>query len=133
MIQVDVVTPTRKLVEGATVANVRLPSSKGELTILPGHTQLLTLLGTGILAFTEDGRERRFAVSYGFAEVSHNRVLVLAETAEEQSEIDTSRAKSAQKRAEEHLVGTMTPEEFKKQQLKLQRALIRQQVAGLSH
>jgi F-type H+-transporting ATPase subunit epsilon len=130
MIQVDIVTPTRKLVEGAQAALLTVPSYRGEIQILPGHAELLTLLGTGVLVLQQDGRERRFAISYGVAEVRQDKVLVLAETAEEAKDINKERAISAQKRAEDTLAaGVETEETFKKHQLKLQRAIIRQHIA----
>ena len=129
MIVVDIVTPTRKLVEGARVNSLVLPGAKGELTVLPGHTELLTVLGTGLLAFSEGGTERKFAVSSGFAEVRHDKVLVLAEVAESSKDIDVERAKAAGKRAQEALTGNLTEAQFHKQQLKLLRAIARQKIA----
>ena len=131
MIRVDIVTPLKKLVEGAKTEAVKIPGAKGELEILTGHRELLTLLATGPLTFTQEGKERRFAISYGFAEVRNNRVLVLAETAEESTGVDKTRAAVAKKRAEDKLVqGVMSEEEFKKEQLKLQRAILRQNISS---
>lgn len=131
MIRVDIVTPLKKLVEGAKTESVKIPGARGELEILPGHRELLTLLTTGPVSFIQDGKERKFAVSYGFAEVRNNRVLVLAETAEESTGVDKARAAAAKKRAEEKLVqGVMSEEEFKKEQLKLQRAILRQNISS---
>ena len=130
MIELDIVTPVKKLLEGAKVGEVRLPAIKGEVQILPGHTELLTLLDTGILSFSLDGRERKFAISWGFAEIRMDRVIVLAETAEDSSGIDLGRAKAAQKKAEETLTEVLPEGNFKKYQLKLQRAIIRQKVVG---
>ena len=73
MLKVDIVTPTKKLVDGASADSIKLPGAKGELQILDGHTDLLTLLTTGALVFTKDGKERRFSVSYGFAEIRNNK------------------------------------------------------------
>lgn len=129
MIEIDIVTPSRKLVVGAKTAELKLPSSKGQLTVLPGHTDLLTILGVGELSFKEDGVDRRFAISYGFAEIRNDKVLVLAETAEESVEIDKDRAKTAQKKAETALSGVLEEGQFNKLQLKLQRAVVRQNVA----
>lgn len=128
MISLDIVTPSRRLVDGVKVASLRVPAHRGELTILPGHTELLTLLGTGVLSFATDERERRFAVSFGFLDIRSDRAIILAETCEESIEIDTKRAKTAQKKAEEALGAALTDEKFKKYQLKLQRSLIRQQI-----
>lgn len=126
---VDIVTPTRKLVDGATTDSVKLPSQLGELQILPGHTELLTILGTGILSFPSGSGERKFAVSYGFAEIRNDRILVLAETCEESTEIDKVRAQAAKKKAEEALAATLDEHAFRKYELKLQRAVVRQNIA----
>ena len=80
------------------------------------------------MTFTKDGRERKFSISYGFAEIRNNKVLVLADTVEESSEIDKARAQAAQKRAEQALMGTLSDSDFKKQQLKLERAIVRQRI-----
>ena len=124
------VTPSRRIVVGAHVGNVKLPVSDGQIQILPGHTELVTLLGTGMLEFVEDGQDRRFAVSYGFVEIRKNRVLVLAETCEEAKDIDKNRAKEALKRAEQALGGSLTEAEFQKQEHKRDRALVRSTIAG---
>jgi F-type H+-transporting ATPase subunit epsilon len=127
---VDIVTPLRNVVVGVEVNSLKLPAIDGEIQILSAHTELLTILGTGPLSFVQDGRERVFAVSYGFAEVRKDKILVLAESAEEAKEIDRERAKVAEKRAQEALLGTLSTSDFKKHSLKLQRALVRQQVAS---
>ncbi|MBY0369806.1 ATP synthase F1 subunit epsilon [bacterium] len=129
MIEVDIVTPSRRVLEGLTVDRVSLPTASGTITVLPGHAELVTLLSTGVLTLPEDAKERRFAISYGFSIVRKNKVIVLAETCEESSEIDLDRAKAAQKKAEQALTGVLTEGDARKQQLKLQRSIIRQQVA----
>ncbi len=129
MISVDIVTPYRRLVEGVKVEALKVPGHAGELTILPGHTEFLTLLNTGVMSFSVDGQERRFAVSFGFIDIRGDKALVLAETCEEASEIDAGRAKAAQKKAEEALGAGLAEDKFKKYQLKLQRSLIRQQIS----
>lgn len=129
-IELDVVTPTRKIVDGVAVSNVTIPGSRGELEILPGHAELLTELRPGRLQFTHDGKTRTFAVSYGFAEVRKDKVILLAETCEESGEIDRERAAAAAKRASEKLAASLSQSDFLKQQNKLQRALIRQKLAA---
>ena len=129
MIHIDIVTPSKKILEGAETTEVRIPTESGQITVLPGHTELLTILGTGKLSFPQDGTERRFAVSYGFAEIRNDRILVLAETAEESKDIDLERAKRAQKKAQGELENVLNDDHFKKYQFKLQRALVRQEIA----
>lgn len=130
MIEIDIVTPSRKIVEGVKTLTVKLPAAKGEIEVLPGHTELLTMLTAGTVSFVQDGRERKFAMSYGFAEVRKDKILVLGETVEESKEIDRQRAIEAQQKAQERLSGALTQEEFRKHKAKLQRAIVRQNVAG---
>ncbi len=129
MIEVDIVTPSRRIIEGLKVDKVTLPTASGDITVLPGHTELVTLLSTGVLSFPGTSEARKFAVSYGFSIVRKDKVIVLAETCEESAEIDLSRAKEAQKRAELALNGVLTEADLRKQRLKLERALVRQQAS----
>ena len=128
MIEVDIVTPSRKIVDRLKTERVTLPTTKGQLTVLPGHTELLATLGAGILSLPSGGTERRFAVSYGFTVIRQDRVIVLAETCEESSEVDKARAQDAQKKAQKALEGVLTGSQLRKYQLKLERAIIRQSV-----
>lgn len=130
MLTIDIVTPTRKLAEGAKADSIKLPGYYGQLEILTNHADMLTLLSTGVLSFVQDGKERKFHVSYGFAEVKSNKVIVMGETVEESSGIDVPRAKVAQKKAEEALQNVLSDEHFKKHQLKLERAIIRQHIGS---
>jgi len=101
-LHLTVVTPERKVVE-TDAEEVQLPGSAGYLGILPGHTPLITLLKTGVLSYRGSGRSGAFAVSAGFAEISNDRVSVLADSAEAPSEIDAGAAQNERARAEEEM------------------------------
>ena len=130
MLTLDIVTPSRKVVEGVKADFVKMPATKGQLEVLPGHTDLLTLLTTGPLSYVQDGKEKKFSISFGFAEIRNDKVMVFAETVEEATDVDLQRAQTAQKRAEQALLGVLTEEEFKKHQLKLERSIIRQHISS---
>lgn len=81
-------------------SEVVLPGAAGVLTVLPGHTPLLTTLGKGvIIVYGSDSAPRHFAIHDGFAEVLDNRILVLADTMELAENIDPVRAEAASERA----------------------------------
>jgi F-type H+-transporting ATPase subunit epsilon len=71
--------------------------------ILPNHAPLLTTLKLGVITVRAQGKEERFTVSGGVAEVQPEIVTVLATAAENIEEIDVARAETARKRAEEVL------------------------------
>jgi len=95
----ELVTPVRRVLS-EEVVEVRIPGLLGELGVLPGHTPLLTALGTGPLAYTQAGVEHRLAVQGGFAEVLPDRVTVLAQVAELPAEIDLEAARKQLAEAE---------------------------------
>jgi F-type H+-transporting ATPase subunit epsilon len=97
-----VVTPERKVVE-EEADEVQLPGELGYLGILPGHTPLITLLKTGVLAYRNGNVEKSLAVSSGFAEISGDTVSVLGDLAEGRAQIDAAAAERERARAEEEL------------------------------
>lgn len=59
------------------VNSVNVPGSEGEMTLLPNHAPLMTLLKAGtILVRTADGEEK-YPVEGGLLEVSQNEAVVL--------------------------------------------------------
>ncbi len=109
-LELELVTPQRRVLS-ESVDEVRLPGVLGEMGVLPGHTPLLTELGTGPLAFTVAGQERRLAIQGGFAEVLPDRVTVMATVAEAPEEIDVAAARAALAASEARL-GSAEAEEI---------------------
>ena len=79
------------------------PTTEGQIGILPRHAALLTRLAPGVMVLKKDGSEQSLAVSGGFLEVNRNHILVLADAAEREDEIDEERANQARARAENAL------------------------------
>lgn len=101
-INLTVVTRERKIVE-VQVDEVVLPATDGEIGILPGHTPLLTTLKIGQMRYRTGQTVSRLVLSWGFAEVLPDRVIVLAETARLSSEIDITAAEAERLAAEREI------------------------------
>ena len=97
-----VVTRERKIVE-TDVDEVILPAYNGEIGVLPGHTPLLAVLKVGIMRYREGGKTSSLVLSWGFAEVLPDRVIVMAETARLPEEIDPAAAEAAKRDAEREI------------------------------
>ncbi|MFN8521547.1 MAG: F0F1 ATP synthase subunit epsilon [Chloroflexota bacterium] len=100
---VEVVTADRQVLTDEDVDMVVAPGSEGVVGILPRHAPLLTTLGSGAIRIRKGNTESEMAVSGGFLQVNRDRVLILADTAEREDEIDESRAQAARERAERTL------------------------------
>ena|SRR5713226_4521981 len=128
-LQLEVVTPERRVLSDS-VNSVTVPGRGGEMQILPGHAALISELQTGVLAYNQDGTTFQLHVSGGFMEVSDDRVSVLAEIAERPEEIDAARARLAREHTEKKLSSwTGTEEDFEKARAKLERSMVRLQLA----
>jgi len=100
-IQFEIVTPER-LVSSEEILQVTVPTESGEITILPNHIPLVSLLKAGVLEIKKlDQSLDVLSVSGGFIEVSSNKVIVLADTAERAEELDEAQIQAAQLKAEE--------------------------------
>ena len=128
-IQLEVVTPDHQVVH-ESVDSVTVPGKCGYLGILPGHAPLLSELAPGQIVYTLAGSKRHVAVSWGFAEILPDRVIVLAQTAELAEEIDLKRAEDALTRAENQLkkVGDPSVDRMRAEEA-YQKALARLQCA----
>jgi F-type H+-transporting ATPase subunit epsilon len=129
-IRLELVTPERLLLS-EEVDEVVLPGYEGEFGVLPGHTQLLAILNVGILWYRKGSAINKIALGGGFAEVTHDRIVVMADTAERADEIDLERAQRARERAEARLKElSLDDDTYAKAYAQLQRALVRMAAGG---
>ncbi len=129
-IRMELVTPER-LVLSEDVDEAVLPGFEGEFGVLPGHTQFLAILNIGILRYRKGSETRKVALGGGYAEVTPERVVVMADTAEHADEIDVERAERARDRAEAALKTlSLDDEAYAKAYAELQRALVRMAAGG---
>jgi F-type H+-transporting ATPase subunit epsilon len=101
-IHLIIVTRERRIVD-VEVDEVVLPGLDGEIGVLPGHTPLLAMLRIGPMRYRSGGTFHRLVLSWGFAEVLPDRVIVLAETAVLPVEIDAAAAETDRLAAEREL------------------------------
>ncbi len=124
-IRLELVTPERLLLS-EEVDEVVAPGYEGEFGVLPEHTQYLSILDIGILRYRKGNDTRKIAVGGGFAEVTPERVVVMADTAERAEEIDVERARRARDRAEAALKDlSLDDETYMKAHSALHRAMAR--------
>lgn len=99
-IKFEIVTPER-VVSKQDILQVSVPTTSGEITVLPDHIPLVSILRPGVIETKKlDGSSEIMAVSGGFIEVMKDKVVILADTAEKAEELDEERIRQAQERAE---------------------------------
>ena len=120
-----VLAPDQSVFDG-TAEEVILPSTTGQVGILPGHVTMLAALETGVMRLKEGNQWKAIALLGGFAEVEADEVTVLVNGAELGSSIDATAAETdyeAAKQAAEMFEGKPASTE----KLKTQQSLLRAQ------
>lgn len=99
---IEIVTPEARVYEDS-IESVVMPTTSGEIDILPGHIPIVTEVQAGELIVSKSGTRQSLAISKGFAQCVGDKISILAEDAIHIDEIDESAVEEAQKRAEEAL------------------------------
>ncbi|MEK7212996.1 MAG: F0F1 ATP synthase subunit epsilon [Patescibacteria group bacterium] len=127
-----IVTPEKTVYENNGVLQISLPTMTGEITVLPNHIPLVTVLKAGELKLKDNAGDQVIAVAGGFVEVKgENQIVVLADNAERAEEIDVARAEEARQRAEEEMakIKNVQDVDFAKLQAIIDREMNRLRVA----
>jgi F-type H+-transporting ATPase subunit epsilon len=103
-LQLKIVTPERLILE-EMVESVTIPTTEGEITILPDHVPLIATLASGDIVAFASGEHIPMAVVGGFIEVKKEKdittVAILADFAEHVGDISEEAITRAKARAEE--------------------------------
>jgi len=83
----SLVSPERELFSG-DVDQVDIPGSEGDFGVFPDHTPVMAAIRTGAITVYADGQETQYFVQGGFADVTPEGLIVLAEKASLMSEVD---------------------------------------------
>ena len=86
----DLVSP-EKLAFTGEVDQVDVPGMEGDFGVLAGHAPVVAAIRPGILTITTAGKHEKIIVLGGLAEVSDNRLTVLADVAHSLDELDRAR------------------------------------------
>jgi len=126
--KLEIVTAERQFFSG-DVTTIIAEGTEGQMTVLPKHAPLITMLAPGELVIRKDGDEQYMVISGGFMEVMPEKVIVLADACERCDEIDLERAAAAKQRAEERLKSITSDIDQSRAEAALRRSLARLRVA----
>jgi F-type H+-transporting ATPase subunit epsilon len=98
-IQFEIVSPAG-VSTAEQVDQVVIPTTTGEIGVLPQHEPVMTMLEPGELAVINDGKTVYAAVGEGFAQITPGRISILTDMVTRESEIDEDAVAKAIERAQ---------------------------------
>lgn len=102
MLQVSIITPERAVYEGSA-DSVSIPTPDGEITVLPHHIPLISIVVPGSILIRKGGEELLFAVSRGVIEIDGSSIRLLVDTAEKADELEEQAIEKAKAAAQKLL------------------------------
>jgi F-type H+-transporting ATPase subunit epsilon len=106
----ELVSPEKVLLAGEA-EQVQLPGAEGDMTILPGHSPLISTLRPGVIDVTLNGSKSRVYVRQAFAQVEPDRLTVLAEKAYDVAGLNAASISAELSAAEAELAQAKTDEQ----------------------
>jgi F-type H+-transporting ATPase subunit epsilon len=81
--KIEIITPDRKVFEG-DIKSVRVPGKKGSFQVLKDHAPIVSTLENGpVIMVDQTGTELRYKINSGVIEVKMNKIILLAESVQE--------------------------------------------------
>ena len=131
---VDILTPDKAIGKKIPAASLLIPTTEGQINVLPNHTHIIVQLATGQLSIfggPEDG-DRHFSVTHGICKVLNNHIVILSIASEENKDIDRVRAQRTLENAQAILAAPekLSLWEIEKYRRKVERAKLRLQISS---
>lgn len=120
----QIITPEKTVLD-EDVEQVSIPTAQGQITVLPKHVGIVTIIEPGVLTYTKSGKENLFAAGFGFAQVNKHGIKILVDLAAPAEDLQEKAIEEAKKQAEEALKqkNTLSAEEYATAAANLQRSL----------
>lgn len=120
----------------ADAYEVVLPTAAGQITVLPGHEPLLSVLVPGVISIRHnkgdtDNNVEHYATYGGVVEITPTGARVLVDEADADEEISQAEAEKAHAKALELLSGAKSRVELEQAQALVDRQAVRLQVSSL--
>lgn len=98
--ELEILSPQGSAFKGE-ILSVSLPTSSGIITVLPGHTNLVTKLKEGEIVINYSGGEKRITVTDGFVEIFANNVNIVTDFAVQSDDENRQKIEQAMKLAKD--------------------------------
>lgn len=126
---ITVVTPEKTILD-QEADELIVPTTSGQITVLPHHVPLFTQLAEGEIIIKLHGKEEPLVVVGGFLEVNDKSITVLADYAVHGKDISAAKAEEAKQRAEKALKEKKSDIDFATAEAEFRRALLELKVAN---
>lgn len=109
-VKFELVSPERLLMD-VEVDRVTVPGTEGYFGVLPGHAPVMSAIKPGVVEVLSEGETTRLFIKGGFAEVTPEGLVILAEEAIALKDLNRADLEQRLKNAQEDLEDAKSDEE----------------------
>jgi len=106
-----------------------VPTTTGEITILPNHVNLVSKVSPGELVIKKNNKSYSIIVTDGFLEIQKNHIIILANYAIRAENINIAKTEEAKKRAENLMKEKISDKDFRIAEADLRKAILELKIA----
>ena len=129
-LNLTIMTPQRVIVENKKVDSVTLPAWEGEMCVLYNHIPYMGQLREGILKYRDGEKEEYFSIFWGFFEVLNNNIIILAEDAATQKDLNEEKLRQEYQRIKGSLI-TADKKTAEELEIQLKRIIVNLKLSGI--
>lgn len=122
-LHLKIITP-KKVVLEQEIEKITVPSSSGEITILPKHANLFTLLAEGIIRFKTADDEEYLAIGGGYLETDGETIQLLVTRAYGQDKIDAKTTEQAIEQAKQEMKEPKDKQKYREASTLLRKSIV---------
>ena len=79
-IELEIVSPKEVLAKETHVTEIVLPGTKGQLDVLPGHTELISTLKQGEVRYKTTSSSKSYNITGGLFAINNNKASILIDS-----------------------------------------------------
>jgi F-type H+-transporting ATPase subunit epsilon len=129
-ISLKIATPEKLVYEDSELDSVTLPTSMGEITILPNHIPLVVKIAPGEVTIRKKGLEHILVTMQGFMHLDKSgNIVVLSDYAIRSEDVELAKVEEAKKKAETAMKEKTSQKDFAIAEAELRKTLLELKIA----
>ena len=129
-LSLKIATPEKLVYEDKELDSVTLPTSMGEITILPNHIPLVVKIAPGEVTIRKKGQEHILVTMQGFMHLDKvGNIVVLSDYAIRSEDVELAKVEEAKKKAEAAMKEKTSQKDFAIAEAELRKTLLELKIA----
>lgn len=129
-LNLKVVSPGGLIFNEEELDSITIPTINGEITVLPGHAPLVSMVNPGEIVARKNNKENSLVTTEGFMKLDKDGNLsILSDYAIRSEDVEVAKVQEAKKRAEEMLKEKANEKDFVIAEAELRKTLLELKIA----